>query len=83
MQVLVEGLFLAAEPWEFEGRSGFTVSILQDIASAKVTVRTDVAPAKWPERMTPVRIEGSVRPGWEGRGFKVEVSRFEMVGAKT
>lgn len=73
MKVRIEGDFLAAEPWEFHGKEGFSVSILQDASTAKLSVSKDDAPAQWPSRMTPVVIEGTVRPGYEGRGFKTQV----------
>jgi hypothetical protein len=82
MRVQIEGEFLGAEEWDFNGQQGFTISILQGNSTAKMSVRKDEAPA-FPERMTPVIVHGVVRPGYEGKGFKVGIESFAVANGRS
>jgi hypothetical protein len=80
VQVRIDGEFLAADEYDFQGAQGFTISILQETASAKVSCRKEDAPTAWPDRMTPVEIEAVIQPGFENRGFKARVKSFRAKG---
>jgi hypothetical protein len=76
MRATIEGRILGLEAWDFEGKTGHTLEVLQrngrnEIARLQVPNEYDLSSV--PPENAPARCEVDIRTGFGGKGFKLRL----------